>query len=234
NCLFQRFVLTAPDIFQIFTIRACCCRFVKIDRDVQLVAHPFAQFTSEQHAVIKVNPFDGDKWDDIGGTETWMLTSMFVHINQAGGCGNPLKSGFYDGIWRGDEGDNGTIVIGVVFTIKNMNLRHRADCLNNLVYDGCASSFREIGNALYDLSHNGVHLRGDKTVRRRLKRTYCNPESRGCYNCPQYPVVLAESASREQKTAGLLLSPLMVLREEFPAMPILPNTTRYRLLPRIW
>jgi hypothetical protein len=103
---------------------------------------------------------------------------MLIHVDQPGSGGDALKGGFYNCVRRGDKGDDGAVMVKVTFTVEDVHAGDSANCGDDLVNDGAAPPFREIGNAFYNLSHNRAASRvgGGREVNKRLFKLHeCAP-----------------------------------------------------------
>ncbi len=110
---FDSLKFTPADILQINSVRSCCSFFIKVNRDIQVVCHPFAQTPGDFNALLHGGIRDRNKGHHIGSPQAGVFALVVVEVNQLSRPGNALISGFFHAFRVSDKGQNRAIVIQI-------------------------------------------------------------------------------------------------------------------------
>ncbi len=78
---------------------------------------------------------------------------MVVKVNQVAGDANALEGGLDHVIRPADEGDDGTVVVGVGADVEHLDAGHSADGVGDGVVDLWVAAVAEVGDTLYERLH---------------------------------------------------------------------------------
>jgi hypothetical protein len=109
---FQALVLASAHAGEVAALGPGGRLLVEINRDAQLLPDAPTDLTGDRGALLHRHSRDGDKGDDVGGTETRMRAVVLPHIDKLGGTLHRPERRLADRLGRADEGDDGAVRVG--------------------------------------------------------------------------------------------------------------------------
>ncbi len=110
--------MAAADVLEIHAAGPARGRLVEIDGNLEAPPDLFAHAAGDADTFLESDALDGDKRDDIGGSDARMHAAMAIEVDQLDGLANRADGGLADGLGRAGQGQHGAVVVGVHLLVQ--------------------------------------------------------------------------------------------------------------------
>src|SRR5262249_44393453 len=93
---------------------------VEEDRQPELLSHPPPELESGGAGALRVRLVDRDDWDDVGGADAGMRSSVLAQVDPLAGTGDPGQERGNDLLLAADERVDGAVVVRVAVDIEQL------------------------------------------------------------------------------------------------------------------